>query len=146
MPLIFTIQSEETATAELAKARAWDIVPGQVFAKFEVYKVLAMHENEKHYPDQLAGLPDPSALSVRQQTSVRKVYGVSRRFNTAVYTARLNVRGHNNNLSDRQNMSFMVNMQKWLRDTFRQQTDEVVARYILTEVQNPKRQKLDDPQ
>ena len=105
MPLTFTIQSKETATAELAKAKAWDIVPGQVFAKFEVYKVLAMHENEKHYPHQLAGLPDPSALSVRQQTSVRKVCWVSRRFNIAVYTTRSNVRGHDNNPSDRQNKS-----------------------------------------
>ena len=37
-------------------------------------------------------------------------------------------------------MMFMVNLQKW------QNTDEIVARYILTEVQNPKTQKLDDPQ
>ena len=43
-------------------------------------------------------------------------------------------------------MSFVVNMQKWLRDTFRKQTDEVASRYILTEVQNPKRQKLGERQ
>ena len=41
--------------AKLAKAKDWVIIPGQGFAKFEVYKVLAMPENEKHYPDQLAG-------------------------------------------------------------------------------------------
>ena len=48
MPLTFAIQSEEKASAELAKTKAWDIVPGQVFAKYEVYKTLAMLENKKH--------------------------------------------------------------------------------------------------
>ena len=104
MPLIFTIQTDEIAMAKLAKAKDWVIIPGQGFAKFEVYKLLAMPENEKHYPDQLAGPPHPSLLSVRQQTSIRTVYGVSRRFNYAVFTARSSVRGHTNNLLDRQNM------------------------------------------
>ena len=58
------IQSEEKASVELARTKAWDIVPGQVFAKLEVYKVLAKLENEKHCPYQLVGLPDPSVLSV----------------------------------------------------------------------------------
>ena len=65
MPLIFTIQSEETASAELARTNAWDIVSGQVYAKFEVCKVLAQLENEKHSPDLLAGLPDPRGADRR---------------------------------------------------------------------------------
>ena len=71
MPLAFTMQSEKTSQLELNKTKAWDMVPGQVFAKYEVYKALAMIENEKNYPGQLAGLPDPSLLAVSQQTSIR---------------------------------------------------------------------------
>ena len=87
---------------------------GQVYGKLEVYKVLAKLENEKHSPDLLAGLPDPSVLSVRQQTSFRTVYGASRRCNTAVFTARSTIEGNTNNLSDRPNMTFVVSTQKWL--------------------------------
>ena len=36
MPLTFTIQSEETATAALARTNAWDIVSGQVYICFTV--------------------------------------------------------------------------------------------------------------
>ena len=106
------IQSDETYLINLTKTKAWDIV----FANFKVYKALAMIENEKNYPGQLAGLPDPILLAVRQQ-----------RFNTAVYTARSTVPGYKTLLTDRQNMSFMVNVQKWLRDNFRQHTNEVLA-------------------
>ena len=129
MPLAFTMQSEKTSQLELNKTKAWDMVPGQVFAKYEVYKSLAMVENEKNYLGQLTGLPDPSLLAVRQQTSTRRIFSGTQRFKTAVYTARSNILGSETLLTERQNMSFMVNVQKWLRDNFRQQTNEVLASY-----------------
>ena len=111
-----------------------------------MYKILAMLENVKRYPNQMKDLPDPSGLSIRYQTSVRKVYGGNRRFNTIVYQARSTVRGHEAELSDRQNMSFMVNVQKWLRGHFCQQTIDVLESYISTEVHTTKKQKLNGPQ
>ena len=138
MPLAYTMQSEETSLHKLKRSKAWDIVPGQVYAKFEVYKTLAMIENEKNYPDQLAGLPDPSLLAVMQQTST----GVTQRCNTDVWTARSNKLGSETLLTDRQNMLFMVELQKWLRDNYRQQTNEVLASSPPTGLQPAKKQKL----
>ena len=131
-------------------ARIWWIniaqLPGQVFAKFEVYKALAMIENEKNYPGQLAGLPDPSLFAVRQQTSTGRIYGGTQSVNTAVFTTRSNILGSDTLLTDQQNMSFMVNVQKWLRDNFRQQTKEVLASYPPTGLHPSKKQKLTEPQ
>ena len=56
-----------------------------------------------------------------------------------------NARGYDTMLTDRQNMSFMVNVQKWLRENFRQQTYEVLASYPPTGVHTSKMQKLNDP-
>ena len=91
-------------------------------------------------------LPDLSGLSIRYQTSARKIYGGNRQFNTIVYQARSTVRGHEAELSDRQNMSFMVNVQKWLREHFWQETIDVLETYISSDVHTTKKQKLNGPQ
>ena len=105
-----------------------------------------MIENEKNYPGQLAGLPDPSLLAVRQQTSTRRIFSGTQRFKTAVYTARSNILGSETLLTERQNMSFMVNVQKWLRNNFKQQTKEVLASYHPIGLQPSKKQKMTEPQ
>ena len=142
MPLAYTMQKEKSTRHKLETSKAFDIVPGHVYAKFEVYNLLARMENEKNYPNQLEGLPDPSLLAVRQQTFNRRIFGANRPCNTDVFTARSATHGFELLLRDRQNMSFMVELQKWLRDNFYEQTMQVLSSSPNHGMQPAKKQKL----
>ena len=63
-------------TGELNLSTNADNSTGHVYAKFEVYKMLAKIENEKNYLGKLDGLPDSSKLAVRQQTcTIKDLWG-----------------------------------------------------------------------
>ena len=91
--------------------------------KFIEFNLLAKAENLLNNPTLPDHLPDPhKELAVCQLMDNKTIFGTSYDCKTDMFRKPSEVPGYRNCMDDRQLMSYMVNLQRWLQKHWRTQT------------------------
>ena len=117
------VYSKLSLVNEQRKNPARDPVLNQFYSRFQEYYLLANAENLNNYPSQSGNLPDPfKTLAVREFSTTRRFFGEEYTCNTDVFFRRSMTPQYENCMQDKQIMSYMVELQKWIQKYICNQT------------------------
>ena len=123
MPLLFNRYTQEMITdvqnftSTKAEPRITNQIPNHTYHSFMEYNRLATQANHEHYSQEMIDdLPDPNTeLAMRQHQHQKVIFGEIFERKTEVFRKPSVDPGFGGYMDDRQLMSYMINLQRWIQ-------------------------------